>query len=71
MSVTRRSRRPSHRCGGGPADQEWLKIGIDDFAGNARALKRFARLYRNRPEVIASDRGGALGRVGGDLVDLR
>jgi hypothetical protein len=36
-------------------DLRWLEIGIRGFAGNPRALKRFARIYRSRRSVIVAD----------------
>jgi hypothetical protein len=37
-------------------DLRWLEIGIRGFAGNPRALKRFARIFRSRRSVIIADR---------------
>lgn len=35
-----------------PDDQGWLRIGVEGFAANPRAVKRFALLYRSRLEVM-------------------
>ncbi|MFC9688858.1 P-loop NTPase fold protein [Kribbella sp. NPDC056951] len=35
-----------------PDDRDWLRIGVDGFAANPRAVKRFALLYRSRLEVM-------------------
>jgi Cdc6-like AAA superfamily ATPase len=43
------------------ADLRWLEIGIRGFAGNPRALKRFARIYRSRRSVIAADQQNLTG----------
>lgn len=35
-----------------PEDRDWLRIGVDGFAANPRAVKRFAMLYRSRIDVM-------------------
>ena len=35
-------------------DRQWLEIGLHGFGGNPRAIKRFARIYRHRREVIGA-----------------
>ncbi len=35
-------------------DRPWLEIGLHGFGGNPRAIKRFARIYRHRREVIGA-----------------
>jgi Cdc6-like AAA superfamily ATPase len=35
-----------------PVDRDWLRIGVEGFAANPRAVKRFALLYRSRLDVM-------------------
>jgi Cdc6-like AAA superfamily ATPase len=41
-------------------DRRWLEIGIRGFGGNPRAVKRFAREYRHRLEVIRASNPAVL-----------